>query len=54
MKAPNAAQTLLMMLGVEPQVVLLSHLKEKSRSHTKKGLGRIHQQGKRKNQEVRT
>lgn len=51
MKGPNTAQQILLALGVEPQVVLLGHYKEKSRSHTKKGPGRMHQQGKPKKDE---
>lgn len=44
---PNAAQSILVALGVDPQVVLLGHHREKFRSFTKKGPGRRHQQGKR-------
>ena len=46
----NLAQNLLLTLGVDPQVVLIGHLQEKSRSYTKKGPGRKHQQGKIKEQ----
>lgn len=48
MMPANAAQRLLMALGAEPQIVLLGHYREKNRSHTKKGPGRRHMQGKRK------
>lgn len=48
MKKPNAAQSMLAAMGVDHQLILLGHKKEKSRSHTKKGPGRIHQHGKRK------
>ena len=42
----NRAQRILIACGADPQVVLLGHLREKSRSHTKKGPGRVHQNGK--------
>lgn len=42
----NEAQRVLIACGVDHQVVLLGHIKERSRSHTKKGPGRVHQQGK--------
>jgi len=48
MKPLTTAQRLLMALGVEPMRVIMGHHVEKSRSHTKKGSGRRHQQGKRK------
>ena len=43
MKMSNlpVAQKLLLKIGVEPQLVLLGSSGERSRSHTKKGTGRI-------------
>ncbi|WP_334157898.1 hypothetical protein [Oryzomicrobium sp.] len=46
MKPLNQAQRILIALGVEPQVVLLGHCREKARSNTKKGPGRMHMNGK--------
>lgn len=46
MKPLNQAQRILITLGVDPQVVLLGHYREKSRSNTKKGPGRMHMNGK--------
>lgn len=42
----NLAQQILVALGVPHAAVTLGHLKEKSRSHTKKGPGRVHLSGK--------
>ena len=36
----STAQKLLLKVGVEPQIVLLGHYTEQSRSYTKKGPGR--------------
>jgi hypothetical protein len=46
MRAPTLAQRILIALGVDPQKVLMGHLVGKSKSHTKKGPGRTHAQGK--------
>ena len=40
MKKPNAAQIILLALGVADSLVFLSHLKGKNQSYTKKGPGR--------------
>lgn len=48
MKPLTTAQQLLIALGADPDRILFGHHVEKSRSHTKKGSGRRHQQGKRK------
>ena len=48
MRKPNLAQQLLMAIGVDHTVVMLGHHRDKSPSNTKKGPGRKHQQGKRK------
>lgn len=40
------AQKLLIALGADPDRVLFGHHVEKSSSHTKKGPGRKHKQGK--------
>lgn len=42
----NEAQRVLIQCGVDHQVVLLGHVRDRSRSHTKKGPGRVHQNGK--------
>lgn len=46
MTPPTLAQRLLIALGVDPQKVLMGHLVGRSESHTKKGPGRKHKQGK--------
>lgn len=43
----NCAQRLLIALGMDDQVVMLGHYREKNRSFTKKGPGRRHISGKR-------
>ncbi len=43
----NEAQKLMVRMGVDSTVVLLAHKTPKfSKSHTKKGPGRIHKQGR--------
>lgn len=46
MVPPTLAQRLLIALGVDHAKVLLGHHREKSATHTKRGPGRRHQQGK--------
>ena len=46
MLEPNTAQQILIACGVDAQRLFLGHLVERSRSFTKKGPGRIHQQGR--------
>lgn len=41
----NQAQFLMLRMGVDPAAILLAHHVGKSRSHTRKGPGRVHQQG---------
>lgn len=45
------AQQILLALGVPDTFVFLAHKKGKSRSHTRKGPGRVHQQGKPKKED---
>lgn len=47
----NNAQRILLALGVQHVAVFLGHHREKSRSHTKKGPGRMHVSGKRKDED---
>ena len=42
----NLAQKILIKLGIPDTIVTLGHYKGLSRSHTKKGPGRYHGQGK--------
>ena len=51
MKPVTLAQQILLALGVPDTLVFLAHKKGKSRSHTRKGPGRIHQQGKPKKED---
>jgi len=44
----NKAQQIYVFLGVDRMKLLLGHYKELSDSHTKKGPGRKHLQGKKK------
>ena len=44
----TTAQQILLALGVPDTKVFLGHKMGKSPSHTKRGPGRLHQQGKRK------
>jgi len=43
----KTAQQLFIALGVDPQTVFIGHRVGRSRSYTKRGPGRIHQQGRR-------
>lgn len=46
MRKPNTAQRLLIALGVPHQVVLLGHYRDRSRTPTKRGPGRMHSKSK--------
>lgn len=47
MRAPNEAQLLLIALGVGPDIACrIGFTPTRGRSHTKKGPGRLHMQGK--------
>jgi len=42
----NAAQRFYIALGINPIIVMLGHKVGKARSFTRRGPGRVHQQGK--------